>query len=70
MEIILYCGGETMKTPCQFCGIDLKLDPSDIYSETNYKKIVFHVWQHHQEEGVSLRTTLRCGPSNVRSEEE
>ena len=50
--------------------MDLKLDPSDIYSEANYKKIVFHVWQHHQEKGVSLRTTLRCGPSNVKGEEE
>ena len=29
-----------MKTPCQFCGVDLKLDLSDVYSQENYKKIV------------------------------
>lgn len=56
-----------MKTPCEFCGMDLKLDLSNPYSEENYKKIVIHVWAHHQEEGVSLRTTLRCGPSSLNS---
>ena len=54
-----------MKTPCQFCGRDLKLDLSDIYSDANYKKICIHVWAHHQEDGVSLRTTLRNGPSGA-----
>ena len=45
--------------------MDLKLDLSDIYSEANYKKICIHVWAHHQEDGVSLRTTLRNGPSGA-----
>ena len=52
-------------THCQFCGIDLELDLSDIYSEQNYKKICIHVWAYHQEDGVSLRTTLRNGPSGA-----
>ena len=52
-----------MKTPCQFCGRDLKLDLSDIYSEENYKKICIHVWLYHQEDGIALRTILKNGPS-------
>ncbi len=58
------------KTPCQFCGIDLELDLSDIYSEENYKKVCIHVWLHHQEDGVSLRTTLRNCPSGAVSRRE
>ena len=54
-----------VKTPCNFCGRDLKLDLEDVYSEENYRKICIHVWMHHAEDGVPLRTILENGPSGA-----
>ena len=54
-----------MKTPCHYCGIDLKLDLTDPYSQANYRKICIHVWMHHDETnyGIALKETLSEGPT-------
>jgi len=51
---------------CKFCGIDLDFDLSDPYSEANYKKLVLHVWQFHDEtkKGITLKETLENGPQD------
>ena len=56
---------------CKFCGMDLNFDVKDLFGEENYKKLVLHVWQFHDETefGIPIKDTLANGPV-TRSEEE
>lgn len=56
---------------CKYCNMDLNFDEEDMYGQENYRKLVLHVWLHHDETefGIPLKDTLAHGPE-PRSEEE